>query len=404
MKENDKIQTINNMPLFGDYLVVMYGSVVKKTNDSNIPNIHVLLRKVDIENNLLFDNKYDVIAYIPVGELDIVRIGSVWRNQKLVYKNWLSHTSYEYKIQQVFSFDCTDEMMESLKYNDYIEELQSTISDAYPVNIDPKEKNRKYVIGKSRYTKLIDSNNTTILIPSIELFTSTYTPDHKEIRERLLQYDLDTALDKFVEGDKCRIEDETYIIRINDKKLENNLRFLAFAKLNETSRKRIKVLSNSLEYDTKDMDGSSTVRYPTVLPFHPTLLQIKCDGIWLNDKVFLVYRIDDRNIPDDFYLEVEREIEDKQETEKTVGPNGEQSDDSESLDDDTTHTEEAEEQTIDSNKTPSKRNRTQQIVTEVGVIGRNKPIKYRTIRTTKEVTKKVIDENLPEEEPKKHQH
>ena len=83
---------------------------------------------------------------------------------------------------------------------------------------------------------------------------------------------------------------------------DSNIKFLAYAKFNNISRKRISYLSSSLEFSELERIDGCQVRYPIVLPYHPIHLFISSDGLWLNEKTFLVQRIYTISIPSDIIV------------------------------------------------------------------------------------------------------
>ena len=71
-----------------------------------------------------------------------------------------------------------------------------------------------------------------------------------------------------------------------------NTIFLAYCKLNLTSRIRLQKLRSSLE-----KSSIYPHRYPEVLPYHPESLTVKGDGIWLNKTTFLMFLINASDVP-----------------------------------------------------------------------------------------------------------
>jgi hypothetical protein len=392
MKNRDNI-VINNMPAFNTWLVIAYGALVKVKNESGVPNAQVVIRKLKLINNVWCQTDTDEIVYIPVTELDIVKIGSVWKEKKLIY-TCTDYTHLIYQKDKIFDFDLTNiSNMEVIQYDQHIKELKSSIKDIYTINLDKHDK-RSQIINKSLYTKLIDANNNIILIPSLELFTASYTPYHKEIRTRLLQQDFDSALNKYINDGKSYYDyaKHQYVITIIDTMHEDNITFIAYAKFNNITRVRLNKLWNSLEYDLGDKDSSYSVRYPYVLPYNPSHLKLECNGVWLNDNVFLVLKVCNKNLPIDLSLKVKVQNSSTQITTNYIGPKNKN--------DDKNEPQVKENQTnidtniIDSNSTPHIKNITQQIRSEVGTIGPLPHFEYEYETLELQVTKNEIDNGL----------
>lgn len=410
---NDNEIVIDNLPDNDSFfLVIKYAAVTKTDSKSKIPTIQVILRKVNMYIEEFIANQTDTIAYIPMNELDIVKIGSVWQRKKLIKKKWHKYKNLTYNENLTFSFNFNSNTPQIVKYNEDIEELKNNLSNIYPVYIQHAEKKRLNFINKTKYTKIVDSKNeVNVLIPCMELFIATYAPNHKTIRQRFLQYDLDTAIDEFIIKDESYIDDQKYNIRVHKKMDDNNVNFLAYLLFNKTSRERANKLWLSLEKDEREYDCKVPIRYPEVLPFHPTIMDIDVDGIWLNQNVFLVLRINGRSIPNDFevlpirkkiniqinetdYKPYKKEDENQDSSDTNSETNEEDNEEDNEEESQTSNNIKNEKFNLDSQKTPHTRESTQRILTEVSVIGENKPLKYTSIEEEYTVDKHVHPNEL----------
>lgn len=396
-------EEINGLPKNDyEYMVWTYGVAAKLPSNSQIPQIQVILKRIDLENEIFVDNKHDVIAYISLSELDIVRIGSCWKNRRYIKKIWDKYEKFQYAEKVSFTFDFISNAPSSVTYNESVDSLGNSISNLYPIIVQNSEKYLIKFLNKTKYTKLLDVNGYTVLIPAVELFVSTYTPQNKEIKQRLLKYNLDEAIDKYIDfsGNK-RIDEATYQIGLKNKMEDSNIKFLAYAKFNQLSRKRISSLYASLEYDEGNKIGSYAIRYPTVLPYHPKFLYLEDnDGIWLNDKTFLIYRVNTMNLPSDMevkalikneiYIPKETTYKNKPIDEKIESRNNEENDDSEIPDDNNTNNEKI--LGIDSGSVPTKRKSVDRLKTQVQITDDKKPIV--TVETKNIVVNELVeDEN-----------
>lgn len=387
------------------YLIVKYGAAVKVKNKSQIPSIQVILRKVDLENMTFILGEDDIFTYIPMTSLDDVRIGSVWKNRELVRRNWHSYSSFDYEECVDFHFNFDNNHPVVVSYNEIIEPLEDSLSNIYRIKIPYHLQTKMKFFHKTRYTKIVDNNGITVLIPAMELFVSAYTPEHKTIKQRLLQYDLDTAIDEFIDKDNTKIEDSKYYIGLHNRMEVSNAKFLAYMKFNSISRKRVKSLGSSLEFDEGDKDGQSPIRYPVVLPYHPTNFHIVTDGLWLNEKVFLILRIDKMETPSDF--DVKGKIKKNQENvnEKIVRPPEENEEGTKGKDKEGNDNDDESEKfplnpslDIDGDKLPGRRRSVERRKTEVEIIDDGK-LDYYYEKIEIDVTKLIEDEESENENP-----
>lgn len=384
------------------YVVWQYGAAAKMKNPSQIPRVQVILRKIDINNENFLD-EYDIVVYIPMTELDSIRIGSVWQNKKLLKEKWTNYNTLNYVENVEFNFDFISNSPQTVKYNEYISSLNNSLSNVYKCNIQKSEENRlKNFINKTIYTKLIDKD-ITVLIPAMELFISTYTPEHKGIKQNLLKFNLDIAIDKYIVNNNTKVTDDGYFIELRNKMEDSNIKFLAFAKHNKISRKRISYLSSSLELNSGDIDYGYKIIYPNVLPYHPSHFYIKCDGVWLNDKTFLVHRIYLINLPLDMdvYAIINNTIYNvSKKFYKPEGSEGKRKTQENNEDDETEEEKKSSLNNnplppIDSDELPTSRVSVPKVKTQVNIIDDKKPtILIQT--EEKEVEQKIEDYNAEE--------
>jgi hypothetical protein len=360
------------------YLVLNYCAAIKLRNESLIPNIQVILRKVNIDNQTVIKNSPDIVVYLPIPELDEVRIGSVWKRRQKVLDRWKNFDNLEYMEDVNFNFDFTLHIPRIVKFNEKIDSLGDSLSNIYKINFQEKEEK----FNKTNYTKLISDDGVTVLIPSIELFVSAYTPQHKIIKQRLLQFNLDNAINEFINLDNSKVENQEYYIGLYKKWEDSNIKFLAYAKFNNISRKRISYLYSSLEFNSGDTISGYQVRYPIVLPYHPIHLFISSDGLWLNEKTFLIQRIYTISIPSDITVKaiiegtihkVEKKFykPEKKESKPKIIESEEQNQNNENG---ITNLLEVTNITgMDSNKQPRRRESLYRVQTQVKTIDDNKP-------------------------------
>ena len=384
MQENNKTQNLPYQKLPGNddyYLVLNYGAAIKLKNESQIPNIQVVLRKVDIVSQTFIKNSHDIIVYLPIPELDAVRIGSIWKKRERVLEKWRNFDNFKYIEDINFNFDFTVNSPEILKFDEKIDSLEDSLSNIYKINFQKSEQYKIPYFNKTNYTKLISDTGITVLIPAIELFVSAYTPEHKLIKQRLLQFNIDKAIEDFINLDNSKVENQEYHIGLHKKMEDSNIKFLAYAKFNNITRKRISHLSTSLEFNELERIDGCQVRYPIVLPYHPIHLFISSDGLWLDEKTFLVQRIYTISIPSDITVKaviegktykIEKKLFKSEEIESKpkIVENEEENQDNENSKNPVEFTNITG---IDSNKQPRKRISLHRLKTQVNTIDENKP-------------------------------
>ena len=409
MQEKNKIENLpfKNLPDNDNYyLVLNYCAAVKLKNESLIPNIQVILRKVNIDNLTVIKNSPDIVVYLPIPELDEVRIGSVWKRHKKVLDRWKIFDTLEYMEDVNFNFDFTIHNPQMVKFNEEIDSLGDSLSNIYKINFEKSEEKNIPFFNKTNYTKLISDDGITVLIPSIELFVSAYTPQHKIIKQRLLQFNLDDAINEFINLDNSKVGNQEYHIGLYKKWEDSNIKFLAYAKFNNISRNRISYFYSSLEFNSGDTISGYQVRYPIVLPYHPIHLFISSDGLWLNEKTFLVQRIYIINIPSDITVKaiiegkihnIEKKFykpEEKESKPKIIESEEENQDYENGI---TNLLEVTNITGMDSNKQPRTRESLYRVQTQVKTIDDNKP-KIEILKIEEEKIELIED---PDAEDKK---
>ena len=403
MQEKNKISRLpyQNLP-YNDfyYLVLNYGAAVKLKNESLIPNIQVILRRIDIVNQTFIESSHDLIVYLPMPELDEVRIGSVWRKHEKILEEWKFFDDFEYMEDVDFNFDFIIHPPQIVKFNENIDSLNDSLSNMYKINFSNSDQYKIPYFNKTNYTKLISNDNITVLIPCLELFVSAYTPENKQIKQRLLQFNIDDAISEFINLENSKIENQEYYIGLNKKMEDSNIKFLAYSKFNKISRKRISYLFSSLEFNEGDVIDKWKTRYPMVLPYHPIHLFITSDGLWLNEKTFLVQRIYIISIPSDINVSavIEKNIykiekkffkPEKKEFKPKIVENKDENQDNEN---DQNNLEEFNIIGINSNNQPKKRSSHFKLITQVSTIDENKP-KIDILEKEEKQTEFIEDEN-----------
>ncbi len=276
-----------------------YGGVETNTAGSNTPIVNVSTKILE-EDTISEEVE---IYRVPLPELDIVRLGKIFKGQKETKEIFTAYDK-RYKTSIVFNFDFTISEPQSIHFDG-----QKPGTNFYNIapyeyrlgNFENSTYKYKYQFFHSTLTKLIANDNTIVLIPSLEFLTSAIAPIHKQIRAGLIQYNLDNLLLKYVNNAE-QIQDKIYQVKLTENKENMNAVLLAYLSLNPISRQRISKLWASCQKEKINPQTNQIYpeKYPHVLPFHPDNLSFKCDGIHLNENTFLVLRIYQITLPQDY--------------------------------------------------------------------------------------------------------
>jgi len=352
-------------------VVWAYGTLIlNHDGESNIPLVEILLKEIK-DNEILLDTS--LVIKIKIAEIDIVRLGTVWCNRQRLNSKW---TVFEdYKEDMEFQFDFSLNSPESIKFIDKDPKTNAQYFPFQKYNLGNLQNNYgyKYHFTNAIYTKLTTNSGTTVLIHSLEFLTSTYVPEEKTIRYRLLNEPMDMILNDYLENDTY-VENNEYHMHFKQNKRLSNMMFLSYLKFNEVTRNRLSKLRTSLETGSKFPD-----RYPIVLPYHPTRMKITADGIWLNADTFFVLRITGCSLPSDNkiivkqtkYNPVDKKVATTEESDETdqegkkIPPND---DDEDKEDQNNPPKIDPAEIGIDSGSRPNPRNPSLQIISEVAIL------------------------------------
>lgn len=311
----EKTPPIENFPDDEIYRVVWaYGSLQKGTTVTTVPEIHILLVNLEYD---IFKEKYQLtsnkttVVKISIAQLDIARYMTIWKGRKRVEDNWEDFEEYEknqrLKLDSITSIcESYSKKIDEKKYENLFSKEKYKLP--YLSNIDDFLK-FSYVT----FTK-ISNEEYDVIIPSMELYTSTYTPHEQQIRNKLIQFSLDDTLIDYVK--LAKEESSKYIIELYHSKTATNISFLAYASLNNITRQRLSKLRSSLENSKLD-------KYPIILPYHPSSISLQGDGFWIDDKTFFMLRINKYSLPADFEIdnitdEIEVEENNKSNKDTTV--------------------------------------------------------------------------------------
>lgn len=312
-----------------------YGPIVENTQNSSLPLVKIAAKQILEDGKTLSD--VNDIFFATVAELDQARLGTIWEGQNPTSAIWQNYNSFAYNKQFDFVFLDQGKQPTSVTLDHKIapDKKYWCISKfKYDIGKFPEDPNDFVAFCKSRLTKLISTDDITVLIPSLEFLTSAIAPGHKQIRTKLILDPIDVAIEKYIKNAFIN-ESGDYIIELNEGKTDENISLLSYLKLNQTSRSRLSHIWASIQ-----QDHSKGYMNPVVLPYHPTNLTLVGDGIWINNSTFLMLRINQTSLPIDHKIiseDIKYDIKPRKETTQYIPRPYELSEENEDDGQDITH-------------------------------------------------------------------
>lgn len=276
-----------------------YGGMQK--NDSGVtisPHIQVLLAELDENGELVTQNF--VWTHIKLNELHKAMLGSVWKGQSFLSKDFNLNGRIQSKefIFRLDYFPPKNVNFNFIKkhFNELgcIPEILNYFN--YPnIDISDKYNSRKLEnFNKSNYTLLRSTKKDNVFISSIDVLNSLFCRNIP-LKEKLLSTPIrDIVNDYFESYEKSNNTYHFYKVKTrNDQKklADNTIKFLTFLALNKDVQNKISLLQSSLEdieynlYNYKNIE-----RFPIILPPQTCQLKIKTLG-FRYDNSFIVTKI-----------------------------------------------------------------------------------------------------------------
>ncbi|RXJ77028.1 hypothetical protein CRV03_07125 [Arcobacter sp. F155] len=285
IKIDERVSPIEAFPDDNKFRVVWaYGALYKNIGKTRVPHVDILLKEITLNPSTLTNNH--TCIKISVAQLDIVRYMTIWCGNKRTNKIW---AKFENNSYHKLRFSLDTKTATSITYRESLTNYFK--SDIYRINILELKKDYWH-FANATFTRFIVGTKT-VLIPSLELFTSTFAPLNPRLRYELLQYNLVDVLDEYIKSSKI-VDKDKYLIEFKRNKYKNSLFLLAYAKFNEIARKRIFNIRASLETSSPYPD-----RYPVILPYHPSEIELDVKGVYLDKDTFLVFIINGYTLPHD---------------------------------------------------------------------------------------------------------
>lgn len=286
-------------------VVWCYGALIQNPSAlSTNPLARIGIKTIQADGNL--SDTTDVHD-VTVTKLDRLKIGTIIEDQLATKDFWKKYPKP--LIEDIhFSFNFDIHEPESIYFGESLPDSKNKYIPPFAYSLGTF--NDKFTLHRflnSRLTKLLTPQGITILIPSVEFFTSAIVP-HKEIRTDLLKLPLHALTDKYLLSASIDWSDG-YKYRIESKEphTDRTSTFLAYARLNDISISRLSKLRASMLTASPKIPASE--KDPIVLPYHPSNLALRGDGIWITPKLFFMFRINDCSIPTDYDIHCTNSIE-----------------------------------------------------------------------------------------------
>ena len=278
---------IEGLPLDNKiYVIVSYEGISKNYSFStDIPTVAISLGIV--EGNKLIKNILTCIVGVP--ELSIVRIGTIWKNQTRLDGYWTEYSGYVEDMQLTFDLKKRPATISRCeKKNKALHLINFSEQDIY--------KNENSYYGTT-FVEFKSETGISYIVPSIELFMSTYLPRNKLIRNELLLYPIDTIVTNYVNEQENN--GAKYKIDVDKRYEEETMIFLAYLSCNKKTKENLsKIWTNMAK------DSQYNLKQLIALPYHPCKISFKASGVWLNKKTFYIQRINKPKPPSEIPVEL----------------------------------------------------------------------------------------------------
>lgn len=310
-----------------DILRIVYaiGSMPKTNDFISNPLVNVFTALFPTKKNTDKKEK-TLLIQIPVSELDIVRVGSVWRGQQKLFIG--SEGYFEFRsfidgdVKYVEDNFCINEIPSNNRLERWYSDKDNPLIPYQYFKLPPN----KTVDGKNDYANCIniwnsycnvfEYNKILYIIPCMEIFSSLYAPMRKDLRRMIMTHSKDSILSTYID------QNNRYFNKFSNKeitlKLKTNLGdsstvFLGHLLLDDHTSSMFDIIKNSL--DTSEDDKNI---YPQVKPYFIGKTKIEGKGIWLNSEKtrMLVLRINSFALPTNIKVKILEERNVIQEEEK----------------------------------------------------------------------------------------
>jgi hypothetical protein len=319
---NEKVTTIDCFPDDDIRRVVYrYGGFCRdESSDATNPFIEVLLIEIG-KNDQWLDLKKCSTFLVPFLDIDAVQQGSIWRG------NLLTNEVYNFlgkKITRQFMFDFTKQKPKNIKSIDKVpntseyyiplKKIMLPQKNDYVIRGYPFSKYNPESYHKVNYCLILSNDNIQVITSAVHILHSLFV-NRKDIRGSLLSTPIQTIVNRYLDFYTIETIDDRTEYKIKIRKPYEDLGdtaliFLANLGLNKHVQNIVEKIQYSMEItEFSSLQNNNNMRYPIVLPPHPTNLSIEVEGIWLDDEKtrFFITRFKRVDPINDHFIEINQD-------------------------------------------------------------------------------------------------
>ena len=296
---DNNLITISSFPQDDEeYIIKNFGLIRKNPS----PNASVYLVEVCMES-LRTGKKLSTETILT--HLLLVRIGSVWKNQKRIH---------EYYHKETAGFEVRDLSL-SLRSSEkrLIKVLTRNQATGKKRVIDLENSVRNGNEVMSTFTVFETHDGLQIFIPSLEILLSAYTPETHSILHDIITLPIDDVVNKHLKD--CIVGGKNNCVYspvfVNNYAISTKF-FLAYLSCNSATRKNVSKIRSSLS-NNQTMRGKQQYSFLEVFPYHPDNFDIEVIGLYDKTKRrFWVHQIKKYSLPRHYLIDIQNQEKDEQ--------------------------------------------------------------------------------------------
>lgn len=251
----------------GQVVVCWHGGLQKNHSPNTVPLAEVMLRTLHPDNNFGSLVRQDVV----ISHLGSLRVGTVWKQGNLIGEIGMDRLR-----PQIVNFDPRSWQLVTAK--------SASLFESYMQQL-PKRS------GSSWLIQLKTASGETILVPCLEFLTRCYGRSSETAR-LLVTYGLKTIQDLYFY--EFNPNPERLLLKLERGVSIREAPFLAHAMYDDYTRNICQSLHNKLQAEFKP----GTQAFIQVSPWFKGQGQIEGQGYWIDEKTFLLLRVDGLSEPD----------------------------------------------------------------------------------------------------------
>jgi len=302
-EEWNKTVSIPELPIDDiEYIVKRHGLVRKNPSpDASVYLVEVHLVSLDSTTSLTIE--------IILTHLYVLRLGSVWKNQKLVHEYYCEErNNFKMRRTSLFLNNTNPPLIKLLTVN-------KTTGKKRIIGVEGLSPEEDEVL--SVFTVFVEPDGTQVFIPSLEILLSTYVPNTHSILHDIMVLSIDDVVKKHVRD--CTVKGEyndEYDAKFKTNYFIGTKFFLAYLSCNENTRRSVSKIRSSLAKN-EIMRGSIKYSFLEAYPYHPDEFNIKALGLYdVKNKRYWVHQIEEYGLPECCHIPYDKRDKPKKKTEQ----------------------------------------------------------------------------------------